>query len=180
MKCASCSKGTREVEYEGVTLDVCAGCGSAWLDGGELKTIIKVREKRFTPAEIKAIRGVDEKILTKVDSIKGRYHCPKCDKQMDRINYGVTSGVLIDKCASGHGIFLDGGELEAVQILAEQWSEKLGEDLQKYGPAVRKVKQDLDERLGEATKIRGRMFKGRSRVLTALVEFLIGSSLLDV
>jgi Zn-finger nucleic acid-binding protein len=36
--------------------------------------------------------------------------CPVCSQLMNRVNFGVRSGVIIDRCKA-HGIWLDGGEL---------------------------------------------------------------------
>jgi Zn-finger nucleic acid-binding protein len=36
--------------------------------------------------------------------------CPVCGKIMNRVNFGTTSGVIVDRCKD-HGVWLDGGEL---------------------------------------------------------------------
>jgi Zn-finger nucleic acid-binding protein len=36
--------------------------------------------------------------------------CPVCSQLMNRVNFGVRSGVIIDRCKA-HGVWLDGGEL---------------------------------------------------------------------
>ena len=37
--------------------------------------------------------------------------CPVCSNIMNRINFGIRSGVIIDRC-KGHGVWLDGGQLK--------------------------------------------------------------------
>lgn len=40
--------------------------------------------------------------------------CPLCSRIMRRYIYSADSGVLIDSCLSGHGIWLDDGELARI------------------------------------------------------------------
>ncbi len=55
-------------------------------------------------------------------------------------------GIIIDRCPECHGIWLDGGELEKVQVLVESWKDGLPEDLKKYGPKLQKVATELESR----------------------------------
>jgi hypothetical protein len=41
-------------------------------------------------------------------------HCPKCGMELIEINY---KNVVVDKCSSCQGIWLDAGELEAISEL---------------------------------------------------------------
>ena len=43
-------------------------------------------------------------------------HCPKCGNKLIEIEY---KHILVDKCSSCEGIWLDAGELEAVSALEE-------------------------------------------------------------
>lgn len=36
--------------------------------------------------------------------------CPVCSEFMNRVNFGIKSGVIVDRCRN-HGVWLDGGEL---------------------------------------------------------------------
>lgn len=40
-----------------------------------------------------------------------RIPCPECHEVMDREGYSKGSAILVDRCPSGHGIWLDDGEL---------------------------------------------------------------------
>ncbi len=42
MKCPVCEERMREVEKNGVTLDVCPGCKGVWLDRGELEKLLEL------------------------------------------------------------------------------------------------------------------------------------------
>lgn len=41
LKCPKCAGTLVEVDFEGVKIDLCDGCGGAWLDAGELETLTK-------------------------------------------------------------------------------------------------------------------------------------------
>lgn len=72
----------------------------------ELKRIKKLREE-----QAKAMAEEEKEKLKQLHWM----HCPKCGMEMNEITY---KNVLIDKCASCGGIFLDKGELE--QLLAKE------------------------------------------------------------
>lgn len=48
-------------------------------------------------------------------------HCPKCGMQLVEIDY---NGILVDKCTSCEGVFLDAGELESVAKLEKPKLDK--------------------------------------------------------
>ncbi len=146
MNCPRCKGECHQTWYEGVSIDVCQKCEGSWLDEGELAAIKLAREKTFTGAEIAAIRGVTEKVVVGKEQLAAELACPKCDKQMERYNYAGTSGVVLDRCPM-HGIWLDKGELEAVQILVEEWEKKAGEDKDRFSPILDKATKEHRERL---------------------------------
>lgn len=49
-------------------------------------------------------------------------HCPKCGNKLIEIKY---KSILVDKCSSCEGIWLDAGELEAISSLEERSLSKL-------------------------------------------------------
>ncbi|NCN40627.1 zf-TFIIB domain-containing protein [bacterium] len=123
MDCPKCQGMKLKVEtYEGVQLDKCPKCQGIWLDEGELIQIVKTEEETF-PEELlhetisDAFNGVPKK------EVEEDVHCPKCSKAMRPVNYDYGSGVVIDRCAE-HGIWLDGKELDKVQVHAEHWQQQ--------------------------------------------------------
>lgn len=93
----------------GVEIDACTGCGGIWLDVGELERLtadVASREDGEGGEVAPRRRGADEEV---------RYReCPRCREVMLRRNFGTTSGVIVDECAR-HGLFLDAGELQAIE-----------------------------------------------------------------
>jgi hypothetical protein len=115
MKCPRDGAETaRSVEEGGVPVETCTRCGGVWLDKGELETILEAHRK--------VVRGEDPPD----DPVRGAYRvaeergdgaraCPKCGTEMERREYAMTSQVLIDTCPRGHGMWLDGGELDEIE-----------------------------------------------------------------
>ena len=56
-----------------------------------------------------------------------------------------TRAWVIDRCTECRGIWLDGKELEKIQMLVEGWDDALTADLAKYAPALRRVEDEVDE-----------------------------------
>lgn len=103
MECPVCGQPQVLVEMDGVELDLClAGCG-VWFDAEELGALLGDGAAELED-ELRALpaRG------------RGR-RCPRCRRAMDLIA-APDGATLLDRCARGHGMWFDEGELE--QLLA--------------------------------------------------------------
>lgn len=94
-----------------VDLLECASCDGTWLEADDFDRLCAQRE------QLAAVAG---KPVEKTQAATGsppapvRYRpCPQCGKMMNRQNFGRLSGTIVDTC-SGHGTFLDRGELHQV------------------------------------------------------------------
>ncbi len=87
-------------EYGSVEIDNCMSCGGIWLDGGELEALTG---SDLPQATHDAALGAPER------------DCPVCVDQLIKIRHEPT-GVVIDRCPHGDGIWFDEGELQ--QIIA--------------------------------------------------------------
>ncbi|HEU5115194.1 MAG TPA: zf-TFIIB domain-containing protein, partial [Isosphaeraceae bacterium] len=130
MDCPRCHLMLRRTDYEGVEVDMCDNCWGIWLDSGEMGAIIDSREMDFSETErqqfLKAranlpAMGPGEPI-----------HCPVCNKPMDVLSSDVGLHIVIDRCVD-HGIWLDSGEIKAVQAVAEDSREFYNRLFQKLG-----------------------------------------------
>ena len=118
----------------------------------------------FSPEEIEAVRkSIDEVKQTEVKPPEHPYRCPRCGVDLVRVNYAVSSGVMIDRCRNCGGVWLDKNELEQIQYLAEQWEEKLSEDREKFGDVLAKIREETSEE--EETTEGGIMFRAFGRTL---------------
>ena len=119
MDCPRCQLMLRNTDYEGVEVDLCDNCWGMWLDTGELEEILDVRDMHFSAAEKKQFmdlkRGGAEALARQNDQV----NCPHCGNPMDVIEADAGITLVIDRCPE-HGIWLDSGEIKAVQTVAEK------------------------------------------------------------
>jgi Zn-finger nucleic acid-binding protein len=112
-RCCGCGRqmdslniGTPEAPF---FIERCPACMGLFFDPGELDALV---EREAPP-----IHSIDHLALTRLSELNGepvRYRrCPICDKTMNRINYGKSSGVVADHCRN-HGVYLDAGELRRI------------------------------------------------------------------
>lgn len=145
MNCPNCSGPLVTVLYEGVTIQACPTCAGHWLDSAELDEIVHRRDVKFSEGERRALaaaKPIQGVLLTDAQQHLG---CPKCGKTMEPINYGDDTGLIIHRCKECRGLWLDGGELEKIQMLVEGWDDMLPEDLRQYGPKLRDVAAHEDQ-----------------------------------
>jgi Zn-finger nucleic acid-binding protein len=96
-----------------VDLLECASCDGTWIEAAAFDRLCTHREHQamlaHKPVELKNSATGATPAVTSV-----RYRaCPQCGKMMNRQNFGRLSGAVVDTC-SGHGTFLDRGELHQV------------------------------------------------------------------
>ncbi|MFA5240482.1 MAG: zf-TFIIB domain-containing protein [Phycisphaerae bacterium] len=122
MNCPKCNTPLKTTVYEGVEIDKCGKCKGTWLDDGEIIKILQSREEPFDP---KLIRETLAQGFTGIpkDEQHNVVKCPNCQSVMEPINYNYSSGIILDRCPEGHGLWLDSLELEKVQIEREQSEE---------------------------------------------------------
>ncbi len=148
MRCPKCNQPLQGLDYEGVHIENCPGCGGDWLDAGELQAIVRARDVRFDPQQCLEMARAAKIKGVKLVSLDRHLDCPACGGTTRPVNYGGDTGLIIDKCGQCGGVWVDKGELENIQELVEGFEEELPEDLQKYGAKMRAVQtveyQDLD------------------------------------
>jgi len=124
----------REIKYEQDVIDLCESCHGIWCDDEELRNIITTMDKPIqadfgTPSRV---RSEDRK-------------CPTCKSSLHENNFGYNSGIMIDRCPSGHGVWLDFSELEKLQAFYEKWEKASDETRSKYAEALAVAKQEATE-----------------------------------
>jgi len=139
MQCPSCRHSLRTIDYEGIAIDLCDGCHGQWLDSGELRHIIKAREVRFDAESRRAAVEATKMQGVALEDIDRTLICPKCDMDMTPVNFGGDSSIIIDRCHSCRGVWLEHGELDAIQMVAESWEDNLPNDLARHRAALRKI-----------------------------------------
>lgn len=102
MNCPACGEPQVIVEYDGVELDLCFAGHGIWFDGQELGVLLG-----------QDAAALEQELASLPHSRRGR-PCPRCDRAMEVVAAPGTSGVLLDRCPRGHGLWFDDGELESM------------------------------------------------------------------
>jgi Zn-finger nucleic acid-binding protein len=96
-----------------VDLLECASCDGTWIEAAAFEKLCAQREQQAAIAH-KAVELKPSTAAAPGAAAPVRYRpCPQCGKMMNRQNFGRLSGTIVDTC-SGHGTFLDRGELHQV------------------------------------------------------------------
>lgn len=114
MQCPRDDTTMDRATHEGVEVEICPACGGLWLDPGELKTLLDAYEKahhKVPPPEDEMTVGLE----MAAEKQSPPTLCPVCAADNVREEYGLASRVLVDRCPEGHGVWLDKGELEAIE-----------------------------------------------------------------
>jgi len=136
MNCPRCKAVLLQDEYEGVPVERCPGCRGFWIPGTRLADIIEKREKAFSIEEIEAYRKIHESRREMVNPAAAEAVCPQCGAVMQQSRYNYAQEVLIDRCPQGHGIWLDQGEVEHIQMAVEEEEDELRQVAKEKGLRV--------------------------------------------
>jgi Zn-finger nucleic acid-binding protein len=93
-----------------VTLDRCSTCGGIWLDAGELDKLTQ-HDPDLRLEAVKIDSGSAHRPRTRTNSAAPR-QCPRDGTLLVTTEHKQQFHVMIDRCTSCHGIFLDAGELK--------------------------------------------------------------------
>src|SRR5690349_9426617 len=112
-RCPACAEPLESFQEQGFTLLGCARCSGIWLWWAELQTA-----RYLTPATLAAL---DARLGWGSGPPGGAppggaRACPLCRQSMEEIAYGESRGVRIDRCRPCGGLWLDPGELVAIQL----------------------------------------------------------------
>jgi len=107
--------------YEGNNhVDECSTCQGIWLTKEKLFAIEQSSENDYDsiieqnrPASVARID------TTVVVSKPRNLDCPACNSPLTEHEHGYFSGIMIDSCISCGGVWLDKGELQALEIFFE-------------------------------------------------------------
>lgn len=111
LPCPGCASRMSSVRVGQVAMYQCEGCGSAWLSRDVFEALCADRQQQGALA---ASLG-NGPSTAQVDLQRPAHYvkCPVCAKIMNRVNFGHTSGVVVDVCKP-HGIWFERDELRRV------------------------------------------------------------------
>jgi len=112
------------VRYEGdVFVDECVKCKGTFLNRGELGKIEEEHAETFKDALLRMPDLVAQAYELARHKEEGELKCPKCGAEMETREYAYCSQVMINKCVECGGIWLDRGEVQALEIFYERERE---------------------------------------------------------
>jgi Zn-finger nucleic acid-binding protein len=162
MDCPACGHRLRPFAFGGVRLDACARCGGIWFDDDELR---RMREER--PQALERIEGqfrAAEPGLTPAPEASRTRRCPVCGDPLTEYTYAYTSAIKLDRCDQCHGLWVDEGELAAMQQQLQADATARGEDLRRFGGIMRQV-----EAVGELED-RQQQFEAHCQAITQTMQ----------
>jgi Zn-finger nucleic acid-binding protein len=107
MNCPDGHGPLRQTDYRAVQIHECATCLGRWFDRDELRLA-----KDRTDEDLRWL-DFDPFLQEAEAATPSSRSCPVCAAPMGSIVY-ESSGVLIDSCPNGHGVWLDHGEFEKI------------------------------------------------------------------
>jgi len=105
-------------EYGFVIVDVCPTCQGAWFDKGELD---RLDDSVWTDAE--------ELDFDQVSADHKDMKCPKCKESLVPLSPKDAKEVVVDRCSSCEGFWLDKGELDQMREVSLQVDSEASEDI---------------------------------------------------
>ena len=139
--CPRCSIPLRTIDLNlngTFLIERCDDCFGLFFDPNELETLLD--------ATATNVYTIDKGRLDNGSSRRGEPYgvtyikCPVCSTIMNRVNFGIKSGVIVDRCKE-HGIWLDCGELRNLL----EWMKAGGKLLQQEREEQRKHEEQHEK-----------------------------------
>jgi Zn-finger nucleic acid-binding protein len=145
----------KEVEIQGVKVDISEGCGGVWFDNLEFEKFDEAKESAGD--KLVDLMASFSKGKKPVDLSK-RVNCPRCpDTVLMRHFESSLRRITIDQCPSCGGIWLDAGELADYRKLfpSEEDKKKVNEEFiaTNIMPMLKREAQKEEEKLKQAQRV---------------------------
>jgi Zn-finger nucleic acid-binding protein len=111
LPCPGCTGEMQGVRVGDTAMHQCDQCGSAWLARETFEALCADRQKQGALAG--ALGDTPAPQAAETERPARYVKCPACQKIMNRVNFGRTSGVIVDVCKP-HGVWFERDELRRV------------------------------------------------------------------
>lgn len=108
MDCPRCEHTLQTRSFHSVEVDACGTCDGFWFDDDELRQAKDDAEPDASWLDFDIWKRPENFLIS-----AAALGCPRCDRPMVSLLYDNT-GVEIDACPACRGVWLDGGEFEAI------------------------------------------------------------------
>ncbi len=125
-RCPRCESALAELDYEGVPLRACPGCGGKLVGTRRVERILARREVAFSRDLHEKAQRFKERFfvnplrMKEIEREQPNLFCPNCGTKMLSRPYSYAYFVPVDKCLACQHIWFDADELEMLQILIEE------------------------------------------------------------
>ncbi len=167
-KCSACKGMMSWVSIGALDLLECGTCDGIWIEAATFERLCADRDAQS--AIIHTNRAPAAQPSLRLDRIHYR-PCLRCGKLMNRVNFGLVSGAIVDVC-KGHGTFLDRGELhQVVRFILDggldRMRERKRESLVEEEHRLRDLERTQGGATGSTSALSERSFE---RFLSALTQ----------
>ncbi|MCB1055097.1 MAG: zf-TFIIB domain-containing protein [Acidobacteria bacterium] len=104
-------------EHGDAKVDTCPQCGGMFLHRGELNKVAEPipGDLEFSTLDLDTFDHPDD---------RPPIPCPNCDNpQMDKVEFNIESGLILDYCGRCGGFWLDGDELDRINQEVRELNE---------------------------------------------------------
>lgn len=127
-KCPHCPEETLKVKEKfGVKIYLCFYCGGSFLTQTCLKDFLAFHEEEDWP-ELFDLEAESGHTYEKSEAPR---NCPACNAPMENVQFQSISGIWIDICPAGHGVWLDCGEIKLIKKYKNKLERPLPPEKQK-------------------------------------------------
>ena len=145
MDCPRNHEPLKEIEFEGVLVDICPSCGGVWFDPKELEKFDEAHEE--AGQKLLELMESYQKVPIDHDHRLSNPRSPEID--LVRRYYSPKEQIEIDECPITGGIWLNGGDLHQIRELFPSQEDRR---LAYRDFAVRwKNSNDIEKRKREST-----------------------------
>jgi len=137
--CPRCNIPLTVEEHGDIVMEHCPRCGGYWMQPDDFKAVLDLIR---LPVNGPAVRtGID------LTDVREDAACPRCAVRMKPFNYAGDSGIILEKCPSCGGLWLDTGDFERVLAVVSASDQDLERDIKRFSADLHEaeVRQDALE-----------------------------------
>jgi Zn-finger nucleic acid-binding protein len=107
MQCPRDASNLHARRFDEIEVEICPSCGGMYVAGGELNRLSgpTAGDLEFSTLDADSRRHPDE---------WGASACPREGERMEKVEFNIETGIILDHCRTCGGFWLDGRELARI------------------------------------------------------------------